>query len=113
MPNTHIENIGVLKDFVSANDLQDNHSNISFNCEFEIKTPKATETDFCEARITFNGFDNEGELSIHTDLPPSQFPTVFRAKWNEFSIEDGVLVVKDRHPTIGKYEARITPLGRV
>jgi|GEM_PF-6359198 len=109
----HIDNIGVLKKFVSDNDLQNNYSIIRFNCDFEIQTPKATQIENCEARITFDSYENEGELTLHSDLPPAKYPTIFKAKYNEFSIENGILIVRDIHPTIGKYEARITPLGKV
>lgn len=111
MANTHTENISILKEFVSDNNLQNNHSIIHFNCEFKITTPKATQIEECEARITFDSYNNEGELTIHSDLPPTKYPTIFKAKYNDFSIENDILVVRDTHPTIGKYEAEITPMG--
>lgn len=113
MSNKHIDNIGLLQKFVLDNDLRDNHSNIIFNCEFNIKTPKSTQIEECEARITFNGFDrDEGQLILNSNLPSSKYPTTFKAYYNEFSIENDILVVRDTHPTIGLYEAKITSLGK-
>jgi hypothetical protein len=113
MKNSHIDNIGVLKKFVSDNSLQNSNSIIRFNCEFKITTPKATQIEECEARITFDGYNNEGELTVHSNLPPEKYPTVFKAKYNEFSIEDNNLFIRDEHPTIGKYEAEIIPFDKV
>lgn len=107
MSNSHIENISVLKKFVFDNNIQNDQGIIHFNCEFNIKTPKGIEIENCDARITFNGFNNEGELTVNSDLPPLNYPTVFRAKYNEFSIENDILTIRDIHPTIGKYEAKI------
>lgn len=115
MSDKHHSNITLLKEFVEINDLKDNHSNIHFNCEFDIETEKTNANVNCNARITFNNFSKNGEVSIICDLDANIYPTVFLAEHQNMELDNGILVITGKHPSnlIGKYTAIITAYDKV
>ncbi len=112
----HSKNIGILRNFVFDNDLMDNHSNIHFNCYVKLETQINAEEFECDAMITFDNFMSEGELTfLSHDLDPYYYPTIFKAKFNNFNLIGNELTISDKHPSdkIGEYSVKIIPLSRV
>lgn len=114
MTPLHQANLKVLRRFVKKNALQDNHSNIHFKCRFDIKVPYDSANIICEARITFDEYDNSGIVSvIDFEIEEYQFPTQFWARYNKMTSVLDKLTIIDKHPTIGKYKAVITAISKV
>jgi hypothetical protein len=113
----HGDNIGVLKDFVEDNDLQNRFSIIRFYCVVSIVTVQNAVTISCEAMITFDTFRDEGVLSLmESGLDPYLYPTNFKAKYDDFSIVKNRLVIYGNHTknhNIGKYEIKVQAKGKV
>lgn len=108
-------NTQVLKDFVEDFNLKDNHSNIFFNANIEIVTTQKNLKLSADVRITFNGYNNYGTVTIINDgIDPKLFPEIFMAQQDDFAIaNDSRLVISGNHTNnakIGQYTVKITPI---
>lgn len=111
----HLDNLSVLDDFVEINDLDKSKGWARFDALVTISTAKRQNVvEQCEVMINFEGYNNEGQISLlDTDKDPHAFPTVFKAKFNNFKLDGKSLLISDFHssnPIIGNWEAIITPI---
>jgi hypothetical protein len=115
MSDKHNNNISILKEFVSTNQIK--KYSVSFPCGVEIETAKNEVSIECKARITFDEFDDNGILYLIKDnLDPYLYPTEFKAKFCNMDIEYGILLITDTHtrnPDIGEYKVTITAYNKV
>ena len=109
------DNIFVLKEFISINDLQNKNSHVIFSCNYEIQSRTNYITN-CDATIVFE-FKSEGVLQLHNiDFKPREFPTNFNAAYQKFSLQDNLLIIEGNHSineNIKNYKVIITPYEKI
>jgi hypothetical protein len=103
----HINNIGVLKDFLSVNNINHNDAGAGVKGYFEITTPENSVTVSATIRIRFDaGTYREGSVDVICDLPVEKYPTTFLAAYQDMSVVDNeLLMITGNHPEIGTYKA--------